>query len=301
MPPNPFQHIRTRSLLLWFLIGLPTIVLVSTLVPEIAGLHMKGGLGTSLVVIALYLLALVWTLRQADRHGVAMRRLLHIPDHVNPLQLLALALVMILFSFGAIWVLFLPISYLAPAVVERVVVRAGSDALIGLNEPWFALLLNGITIVVLAPLVEELIFRGFLLNRWATKWGLRRAVFLTSAMFALLHVNVLAMFALGSVLAVLYLRTRTLAASIFVHAANNLAVLLMAFLGAMSGGGGTGQPRSLAAFRAQAPIPLLCFALALPVIITLLWRGWPLLQGPPPYAADLALAVGGAHGGSQDR
>ena len=89
--------------------------------------------------------------------------------------------------------------------------------------------------VILAPLVEELLFRGVLLRSLLRKVEPPIAILLSAVIFALVHYlgdpNTLpflpALTGLGVVLAVVALRTGDLSASIFVHAGFNLTTTVL--------------------------------------------------------------------------
>ncbi len=78
--------------------------------------------------------------------------------------------------------------------------------------------------VVIAPVAEELFFRGVVLTAWEREYGPRVALIGSAALFALAHISVvqaLPIFALGLLLGVVYRRTGSLPASIALHAAFN--------------------------------------------------------------------------------
>ena len=84
--------------------------------------------------------------------------------------------------------------------------------------------------VVLAPAIEELLFRGVLLNCWAAKWSVGTAVVASSIAFGILHGNPVGITVAGLVMAVLYLRTGTLLVPIAFHAANNFIATIPEFM-----------------------------------------------------------------------
>jgi membrane protease YdiL (CAAX protease family) len=84
--------------------------------------------------------------------------------------------------------------------------------------------LRFVTLVVTAPVLEELMFRGYLLRAWSEKWGLWAGVLLSSAVFGAVHVDTVPAMLTGVGFALLYLRTQSLWAAIFAHAAYNLVV-----------------------------------------------------------------------------
>jgi membrane protease YdiL (CAAX protease family) len=76
---------------------------------------------------------------------------------------------------------------------------------------------------LIAPIVEELVFRGFLFRAWEAAWGWAWAGFASSVVFGLFHhVTVLPQFLAGLVFVVVMRRAATLRASIYVHASFNL-------------------------------------------------------------------------------
>jgi uncharacterized protein len=91
-----------------------------------------------------------------------------------------------------------------------------------INDPW-VLVLYGITIAVIPPIVEELLFRGMVLQS-LRKYGDGFAVMVSAMLFGLYHGNFVQMvfaFIAGLVMALVVLRTGSLWTSILIHFANN--------------------------------------------------------------------------------
>jgi membrane protease YdiL (CAAX protease family) len=97
-----------------------------------------------------------------------------------------------------------------------------------------ALSLAGLLMVPLAwfiaPVVEELVFRGFLYRAWARRWHWLIAMGLTAAAFGLYHPFFTASFASSVLFTCVMRRTGSLPSAIIVHAAGN-AALWFPFLG----------------------------------------------------------------------
>ena len=95
----------------------------------------------------------------------------------------------------------------------------------------------GILSVTLAPLMEELFFRGFLYPVLARRLGLPVAVFITALGFALLHGAqlmfawgpVLVIFLVGLVLTMVRARKNSVAASLLIHMAYNGTITVAMF------------------------------------------------------------------------
>ncbi len=79
--------------------------------------------------------------------------------------------------------------------------------------------------VVVAPIVEELYFRGLILPVLMRRFGTFFGIFLTSLVFALLHFQpnvVIYTFILAIILAIIRLRLKSVIPSMLLHAFNNL-------------------------------------------------------------------------------
>lgn len=100
---------------------------------------------------------------------------------------------------------------------------------------WYGVLLMLLGVGILAPIGEELFFRGLLYDWFKQKFGVEWGIAMSSLLFGLAHydslVLVVSTFIMGVVLAFVYERTRTLWTAIFVHITTNSgAVLLMALI-----------------------------------------------------------------------
>lgn len=101
-----------------------------------------------------------------------------------------------------------------------------------------AVVLIGLAFVVGAPVTEELYFRALLLDPLSTAIGRSGAVVATSLLFGLAHFQPRALpviIAIGAILAILRLVTRSIGPPIAVHAANNALAFTVALLGPLSG------------------------------------------------------------------
>jgi len=84
-------------------------------------------------------------------------------------------------------------------------------------------------VVVLAPVIEEVLFRGIIMHGLMRNYKSWTAVLLSGILFSVFHLNPWQMtytFFLGLLLGWIMVRTRSLPLAIIVHALNNLIVLL---------------------------------------------------------------------------
>ena len=133
---------------------------------------------------------------------------------------LSLQLFLTLFSILAV----LALLYTFTGVYENFIQEVlDSTTETHLNSVW-ALFLSLIVAIVLAPIAEELFFRGFLLNRWGVTIGLGKAMIISSFIFSIVHFNkgFIGQFIFGMFACLIYIKTKKLIIPIIMHGLNNL-------------------------------------------------------------------------------
>ncbi len=86
-----------------------------------------------------------------------------------------------------------------------------------------------VVVVVLAALLEELIFRAFIFRGLYQNYGIKFALFFSSLLFAVVHFNILqgfSAFLFGLLLGWLYWKFKSLLVPIFAHGLNNLLAVI---------------------------------------------------------------------------
>lgn len=133
-----------------------------------------------------------------------------------------------LFSIAAAYALFYPLSYIYPNFVKWWYIDLPPLIYFGKGVfPLFPNILNFISLVILAPAIEEFAFRGILLHRWYYKWGMIKAILFSSLLFGIAHPDPIGATAFGVAMCILYLKNKTLWIPIFCHALNNLTVWII--------------------------------------------------------------------------
>jgi MFS family permease len=136
--------------------------------------------------------------------------------------------------------------------------------------------------VVLAPIIEETIFRGLLFSRLTKKWGMTRAMIVSSVLFGLLHPDPVGKFVFGFVACVLYVHTQTLILPIVLHALHNGIVFAFTFVES-DGGLAYSSPDYWGQFAYEGLVAML---VASPVVFMLLGRWWPSRGTQLPYETN---------------
>lgn len=167
-----------------------------------------------------------WIAWLCRRHAVRMRHLFKGPRKPAVWGNVIMALPLLLLSLGLFWLQVVLGSFVAPEFVQGWL--AGEPNSAPSSAPLTGALAL-LTTVGLAPVVEELVFRGVLLRSWSRRRGRTHALLGTAALFAVLHPgDLLGSFIFGVILGVIRLRTGTLLVPIACHALHNALTELLA-------------------------------------------------------------------------
>lgn len=285
-PSNPFEALRTRTLVPWTILGglflLAVVYLVSLATPLDPGDPATGDVAFMLSLYGALLVWIVWVCRNS---GISLRRLMgRLPSGHDWLTALGLLAVTMIFSIGSWEIFAYGLALAAPGVLEFLI-----EAVDSMPDPPLAYLVAvAVMAVVVAPVIEEVLFRGILLNRWATKWSVPTAVVATSVAFGFLHAHPVGITVVGLVAAVLYLRTGSLLIPIAFHAANNLVATILDFMA------GPLEPMDVAVeiqeIRDAGLSGVAIAVVTLPVLVWYLRRHWPEREAGIPYGAPAQIA-----------
>lgn len=174
--------------------------------------------------------------------GLALWTLSRITDPRLPARFCALSregvLTGIAAGFGAV-VASAAIEYLSDRYLHTSLGRDGLAVAV-LPHRVDQLALGLFTVAILAPLTEEIYFRGIVLGWLQRHWGIAWAVVLSSLVFGIMHLKWLTpggisgmvataeLVAMGVLLALIAARTGSLWASVITHGVNNLCAALVA-------------------------------------------------------------------------
>lgn len=153
--------------------------------------------------------------------------------------------------------------------------------MLGTREQFFGALF---LLSFVAPLTEEFLFRGLMLNGFSNRYSVRSAIGVSALLFALVHLNPLQFpgaFGLGILFAWWRVHTRSLWGCLWGHALNNGLVLVIVTLGVEIPGFTTSGAPGHITFQ---PLWLDLLGAAL-TIIGLLWTAALFRKQPSPTAA----------------
>jgi hypothetical protein len=282
--PSPFDRLRARTLLALFLLAWSAIVVAVAIAAQRGIVYADERIIMILMMLAMILVLLAC----ARRAGLDWRRLYGRPVEREQLPLLAVIVPVILLTFAGAYAVFVPLSYVWPGFVERHLLEPRALFDVKTFPQWLALFFAA---CVFAPIVEETIFRGILMQRWARRWGTPTGVIASSVLFAVLHQEWLGKIVFGVAMCALYLRTRRLWVPIAAHALNNALLVLPLLTDVFAPH--EERTETLGEFRAHWWIGALTLVAGLVLLRAYVQVLWPngrvraVLTGPIPYEAAL--------------
>ena len=256
---SSFPSIRSRWLIVVIIVGL------------VASVFAAGPLG-DVGQYLFYVVLVAWGAWAFGRGKISIGALVgRVPARYNWWPILLMAIAGIVYAVGASTVVWYPVARYFPEVYDELYTTTTGESLLHFF----------ILAVIVAPLVEETIFRGILFSRLTAKWGMVRAMVTSSLAFGLLHFDPIGAFVFGIVACVLYVRTRSLIVPMVLHALNNFFVWLVVALDADQGTAVPVPTTDDLAFQG-----LVAMMIASPVVFGLLGRWWPTRGTPLPYDAN---------------
>ena len=204
--PSPFESSMVRWILIAFFLTLVTATLTYGVLQDLSNYIYFVGM-----------LVIVVTLKKMRK--IKMRVLVgRKPYSYRWLSTLFISLVLLCYANAAIILVIYPLILLDSEVIAEFFMQSLD------KTPIHAFVMT----VLLAPVLEELVFRGLVFTRLCMKWGMTLGIILSSLFFGLLHFEFfVGALVIGVVLCVIYVRTKTLLVPMSIHGVYNFLVWLI--------------------------------------------------------------------------
>ena len=231
MQDNPFEtsrDLRGRSLVVRSILALVVAIITNAILFRFSG----SPLSMALFSVFLYGFFFFFNFRGLSRAGLSYDRLFGTVPAWRTLGRYALWVIpLVISAIASTYVLYLPLSYVFPGFVKSWYLESSSVMIWQRGDNYILVnAINYLTIVLIAPVMEEFFVRGILLTRWTAKWGVTRAILVSSIVFGLLHTNVIGGFCFAYVMAIFYIRTKSLFIPISLHILNNLSAWIIEYI-----------------------------------------------------------------------
>ncbi|WP_242212627.1 CPBP family intramembrane glutamic endopeptidase [Bacillus cereus group sp. BfR-BA-01383] len=216
---NPFQMMRAR----YFLIVFALLTLVARGSNELieSTFHIQNS--SFINILIFYILPIIWIFYEYRKHRVSFSFFINKNETFNLVQVFYITIILCMFSYGYLILYMYSFAWITPDFIMNALHEPIVDSTGGYVYQF-------IMVVFIAPIIGEFVFRGFLLQRFAAKWGTSIAMIVVALLFAMLHVDFLGAALFSIVLSIVYIRAKSLLMPIAIHMLNNAFVIGVSFL-----------------------------------------------------------------------
>ena len=270
-----FESIKVRYLLLWlivFFIIMGIILVLTTGFISDAEWDVATG-------FLFYIIISLWIIRNLNRNHINYQKFIgYFPTDYHWLYLFIIIFAVIILSLGLGELSRYIISMINPNLNYLPSISYFYSPQDTPLAP-FLNFMDFIIAVIMAPIVEEFLFRGVILHRFTVKWGIKWAVLASSLIFGFLHSDIIGAFIFALVMCILYIKTACILVPILAHMINNLLAYGTQILSTF------GPQSTIASHNLGVAVLLLIISIA--IILYFLYRNWPQRYWRPPYFQEV--------------
>lgn len=273
-----FEGIRLRWFMLWYVSGVTMMFILSDYATKALTSKMYLPLFDVVESYFIYIIPVIWIILKMKKYDFSLNKLMgkfEIKEQWK--EIIFVVIISIAFSMGLIIVFSNILIRIAPSVIEEIL---GEDTL---NTGSYSLFYKGLesfNVIILGPIVEELVCRGIILNRLKVKWGVRKALIVSSVIFGIVHFDFGGAFVFGLFMALLYLKTNSLIVPIVCHCLNNGIVTLLTLITDK----GNESMNLIFELQSYFTLGMSLLALSIPLVIYYIYKNWPRKNRKPNKA-----------------
>ncbi|WP_242240984.1 CPBP family intramembrane glutamic endopeptidase [Bacillus cereus group sp. BfR-BA-01309] len=220
MTNNALFILKFRYMLLYLLVGFFLMeCLIRLPLFHGASMALKQEIG---LLSVLYVIPVLLFYKYCRKHSINFQRTFFAKPSVISTRMVVMPVIMLLvFQLGclmALGVLILSVSSGELATSSVAKTKETADVL----QVW----IRCIVVAFLAPIAEEILFRGYLLRKLHLKFSMKTSVIISSITFGILHLQATFSAVLfGVVMCLLYIKSRSLVLPIIVHMIQNILIV----------------------------------------------------------------------------
>lgn len=224
MDLNLFRDIKLKGYFLKLVAVVMASIILTVILVLIVGKNRLDDV-ENIIPFAINFALLIITLIELKKNGISIKTVIGRPKKKSFIFEVPIALILTYVAGMGLILILLYIVY----KVNPYILQSFNKSLAEEHQKArsiFIITIDFVDTVVLAPILEEIIFRGILLSKLYSKYGIVRAIIFTSVIFFMVHFKTNPMtFIIGITNCILVLKYKSLIPAILVHALNNLFVL----------------------------------------------------------------------------
>ena len=273
---NPFLKIRLWNLFLWLAVSaIPAVIIWYAVTHNIPSLAQSDGARSVFEIIYATIAVLLWTSRQTKKHNLSVKKLFGTVSFRSSdvWRVLCFGVPLVLNKFGTTGLtIYLFYRFNFGFDLDKI----SDKILMASVDPYWIIIMGIICVGIIAPIIEEMLFRGLFISRASQLWGTKWALVVSSILFGLLHLDPVGATLFGLVMGLIYLQTGRLILPVLFHVINNLAathlfgVMADVFMDDVGSTKPTdGELSRMLIFAATS------LAISIPWLIFIVYRNWP--------------------------
>jgi uncharacterized protein len=227
-----FETIKIRSFLLTFFLSFFMLSIIGSIGMIAGGREELSSIETIIIEAGFYLIPALWLFVVCRKANLTFTSFWDRTGKVRIKDILMPVAMLIILAMGVVYLQSYVLSYIVPDYV----LSSMNTSLLFSEGTVGMIVFNFISAVLLGPIVEELIFRGFLIQRLSHKFDLTKAVIISSLAFGVLHFDIIGAAIFGVVCAILYIKTKSLFVPIVIHIVNNFIATMYEVVVVNTGG-----------------------------------------------------------------
>lgn len=206
------------------------VFIVANILNYVIGLGLKGvfnfstSVGGELVRGLMFAIIIAWFAFSFARNNVKIGpQLKNLKNDINIKEFSAVIIFNYAVSIAMVMSLLLVITKLLPTDLINAVTEGAVE-----SQEFAGALIGLITASILAPIAEELLFRGVLLTRMKSRMGVVAAIVVSSLLFGMTHLSlaILRSAIFGACMCILYLKTKNIWVPIVLHMVYNFLLTI---------------------------------------------------------------------------
>jgi uncharacterized protein len=286
MEVNYFKKIKVRWLLLWSITSFIVTALIGALNDSYSIVNPE--IFSEIAVDIIYLTSFIWILISFNKYDVSLKRIL-VCNHKAKIPwgyYIFLTLLLMILSIGIELCIFYVFSLFHSNFINDLLSNNKNT-----NTSFSSYQL--LSTIIIAPVVEECVFRGYLFNKWGETLGVKKSILVTSFIFGICHIvsgGFFAQFFFGILCCIVYIKTKSLIVPIVLHIVNNtvttLGYHLTMLLPNETGNEKIDTVTIANQLKFLGEIGLVLVVLILPVSLFLLIKLYKQSNKQPPYLAN---------------
>lgn len=229
---NPFEEISISAIFISYvsiaILFIPLIILCIPLISngriKVAWEYFENEDISTILNIPLEIIWCWYVFKEIERANLNLKKILGSFKKINYKLPVGLAIAEYFFAWGFNSTTLYFLSFILPNYVESQINKEHVTTL-------FGFIAYAIGAVIFAPIIEEFLFRGIILQKLTIKRNIIQGLLISAIFFMAVHFryDIVSLFLGGIIFAILYLKTKQLVVPIMCHCMYNLIVITRLF------------------------------------------------------------------------